>query len=407
MIDRVKVGLFILGLNNALLFVGMLSSAFKYAETHGLSLGAIVFFQIGPGYLVQELYSHLQCEYKYKTNVLLILGVAIIANLSYILLPIETLYLTVSLYSINCYLGEIIWIEYISGLSLELFKYWSSGTGLTGLVAAGSHILLAMYIERPFLVFIPFNLALLLVGAWLSYSKSEDWRPQLDCDDPDLELGSATETVNAGTGRWAGAGTGAGYQSRQNNDESSVSTTTSRVHSTRSGVDISRSRLFLASASLWLESLFRYFFNFCIIPLSLSDPTTSTVLYFVGYLGVFLGKTFGNLYQIDRVASYSLVHLYNVALLLIINHLSIVPILICVFISNLINGTCYPQVYKWIIRCPSVVHKEVASKFVCRLNSLSTILGAIAAYLGTMVYHRFYLKNAEQVDTVSQTYSVS
>ena len=161
-------------------------------------------------------------------------------------------------------------------------------------------------------------------------------------------------------------------------------------------------KIFLVSSSLWLEALIRYFFAFAIIPYIVQNKLHFELVTFAGYTGTFLGKSLGTLYTVKNIYSYNLIHFYNLVALVIMlttrYRLDISLIMAIIFISNILNSSCYPQVFKHVLNSPHFTNKKFYTTIVCQFVTFSNIISAISS---TIVSH--YLTETNHQLNISAT----
>jgi len=330
----------------------------------------LILAEIIPGFLTQLLYPQILYKIPYLYRIITLYIIQILSSVFLMINP-ENLFFLFSgiiLVSINSYLGESSLLSLSSFYDKKELRFWSIGTGFAGLMGTGLFLIFNLWLTER--VIFAINLFLYLLGMSVGLYLI-DFQNKIKQNQQISEVNEdTTESV-----------------SQVQLDDFDSRNEENLVQKEGKYSILKRNfKFFIEIYPIILAYFFAYLFAFGYIPSLVENNLNYQITQFITRTSLFLGRTVGNYIHVERVGLFGLIHLYNIALLVLFTITIITQVSIHFLIVNLlflpgyfINGLSYPMVYQYIY-ITYTDEKEWYMGAVGQYTSFLTILGCAIGY---------------------------
>jgi len=330
----------------------------------------LILAEIIPGFLTQLLYPQILYKIPYLYRIITLYIIQILSSVFLMINP-ENLFFLFSgiiLVSINSYLGESSLLSLSSFYDKKELRFWSIGTGFAGLMGTGLFLIFNLWLTER--VIFAINLFLYLLGMSVGLYLI-DFQNKIKQNQQISEVNEdTTESV-----------------SQVQLDDFDSRNEENLVQKEGKYSILKRNfKFFIEIYPIILAYFFAYLFAFGYIPSLVENNLNYQITQFITRTSLFLGRTVGNYIHVERVGLFGLIHLYNIALLVLFTITIITQVSIHFLIVNLlflpgyfINGLSYTMVYQYIY-ITYTDEKEWYMGAVGQYTSFLTILGCAIGY---------------------------
>lgn len=326
----------------------------------------LILAEIIPGFLTQLLYPQILYKIPYLYRIITLYWIQILSSV-FLMIDPENLFFLFSgiiLVSINSYLGESSMLSLSSFYDKKELRFWSIGTGFAGLMGTGLFLVFNLWLSER--VIFGLNLFIYLTG--MSFGLY-----MIDFPNK-IKLNKVNEAPSESVSQVPLDDFNLNNQDAFTQQDIKYSTLKRHF------------KFFIEIYPIILAYFFAYLFAFGYVPSLVGNNLNYQITQFITRTSLFLGRTVGNYIQVERVGIFGLIHLYNLALLLLFTITISTQVSIHFLIVNLfflpgyfINGLSYPMVYQYIYRTYTD-EKEWYMGAVGQYTSFFTILGCAIGY---------------------------
>lgn len=383
---RNQLGFLLSGLINNYNFIVIFSCAYSLSQINPyINPSLIILCEIIPGFITQVLYTRYlyKIPYTYRWSILYITQI-----LSSLFLIIQhewlvLLFSSISLVSINSYLGESSMLSLSTYYEQKEMKFWSIGTGLARLCGTGLFLVMNYWLDVR--VIFGINLLIYLFG----YSIGLYLLKPLNHISIENKIDVSSNTVEHISNNSESLTNVPLDDDIQTNREVEFNLEYQEVPVGRSSRTMKHLNFIFDIYPLLIAYFTSYFLGFAYIPMLVTSNIEYQLSQFITGVAMFSGRLLGNYISfIKNIRIFGVVHIYNIVLIIIFTiiislkiKIPFVPLNLMLFITYFINGLSYPMVYNNIYRKEEYKEgKEWYMGAVGQYTCLFMIIGCLVGY---------------------------
>lgn len=383
---RNKIGFLLSALVNNYNFIVMFSCAYALSKINPyINPSLLILTEIIPGFLTQILYTKYLYKISYTYRWIVLYITQIIGSILLIIDSQNITYLfgSITLVSINNYLGESSMMSLSSFYEHNEMKFWSIGTGLARICGTGFFLLMNYWLDMRIIFGI--NLIIYILGYSIGLYLL-DYRSKIKPSDvfqsqEELELQRKEQHEKKG-------------QEPEQKKKCRINIFYWK-----------RFYFFMDIYGLAIAYFLSYLLGFAYIPLLIKGQGESNLEYELGQFftgtSIFLGRLFGNYIRIENIRYLAStgnlkrlgwIHLYSMITLIILTicilkqiHIPFMVTMLMLMITYFVNGLCYPIVYNYVYQ-KYTQEKEWYMGAVGQYTSLFMILGCMVGYIFQLIF---------------------
>lgn len=364
---RNKIGFFLSGLINNYNFIVIFSCAYSLSKINPyINPSLIILCEIIPGFITQLLYTKYLYKIPYTYRWIILYITQILSSLFLIIqhewLPF--LFSSISLISINSYLGESSMLSLSTYYEQKEMKFWSMGTGLARLSGTGLFLVMNHWLDVR--VIFGINLLIYLfgysIGLYLLSPLNQIKHIQMDPIEMDISLNTV---------------------SLEDEDQ------TEQIVSQQNRNPRRHLHFIFDIYPLLIAYFTSYFLGFAYIPMLVQSNFEYQLSQFITGVAIFSGRFLGNYISfIQNIRIFGMIHMYTFLSIIVFTitislriTIPFVILNVILFITYFINGVSYPMVYNNIYKKEEYQQdKEWYMGAVGQYTSLFMIIGCLIGY---------------------------
>ena len=378
-----QLGFFLSGLINNYNFIVIFSCAYSLSKINPyINPSLIILCEIIPGFITQLLYTRYLYKIKYTYRWIILYITQILSSLFLIIQHEWLIFLfsSISLVSINSYLGESSTLSLSTYYQQKEMKFWSIGTGLARLCGTGLFLVMNYWLDMRIIFGV--NLLIYLfgysIGLYLLSPLKQIQQIQMKSIEDDIDISSNSVPLEDDIQK---------VQNRES--EFDLSKDTEEQNIKQSSSFKKHLNFILDIYPLLIAYFTSYFLGFAYIPMLVGSNFEYQLSQFITGIGIFSGRFLGNYISfIQNIKIFGIVHIYSLLSIVVFTitislriTIPFVVVNLMLFITYFINGLSYPLVYNNIYRKEEYKEeKEWYMGAVGQYTSLFMIIGCLIGY---------------------------
>lgn len=387
-----KIGFFLLGAINNYNFSIIFSCAYQISVNYRfVNPSLIILAEIIPGFITQLLFPYFLDKLSYPKKIFclylsqLLSTLFLLFSIGILSVSLPFIFIGITLVSFNSYFGESVILRLSGFYNKNELKFWSFGTGISGILATGSFLLFNLFLSESIIFFINLSLYFFILSISLYLIDFKSFLILVDMQASKEKILHNNQEISDNTRITDSPQIPLEtFESKDTIDEPN-NTLSDGYPSINVGGNPSVVQLFIISNSLWIGYYFSYLIGFSLVPLLIQSNFEYQLTQFILQIGKFLGRIIGNYITIKHIRWFGLIHLYTFLLIIILlfthfnkYYIPSIIIQILFFLSYFINNFCYPLVYQHI-------YNKYQNKWymgtIGQFTSFFTILGCSSGYI--------------------------